>query len=66
MEDCEQLLRFIDAQMKRDNMDTDVFSPKSIFVDTDFTLNGPFDRLRVDQAFSRYSPVSLEQSLQEV
>ena len=63
MDDCEQLLRFISAQSKGDQVGMGRSGTKGIWDDPGFDLAGPFDRLRVDEAFARYSPISLDKSL---
>lgn len=65
MEDCEHLLQFIGEQIERGGMDEGIGKDEGLFSETDFTLKGPYDRLRVDEAFSRYSPVPLRQSLED-
>jgi len=65
MEDCEQLLRFIHDCFAGESIDTGITSSKSIFSENDFTFKGPYDRLRVEEAFALYSPISLRQSVED-
>lgn len=63
MEDCQQLLNFIAESLNWDQEDFITGQTSSIFSGTDFTLNKPYDKLLVEDAFKRYSPVTMEQSL---
>jgi len=51
MDDCERLLRWIGSRMD--------------WGDDGLSLAGPFDRLTVREAFQQYSPVSMNQALEE-
>jgi len=63
MEDCHQLLNFIAESLDRDQAAFMTGQTSSIFSGTGFTLSKPYDKLLVEEAFTRYSPVSMEQSL---
>lgn len=64
MKDCEQLLGFIAKQLKKHLVGTSSLSKESIFSEG-FTLTGPYDKLRVKEAFSRYCPLPMEQALRD-
>jgi len=65
MEDCHLLLNFIAESLDQEQAGFVTAQSNSIFSGTDFTLSKPYDKLLVEEAFARHSPVSMEQSLAE-
>ena len=65
MEDCEHLLQYIGEHIESGGMGEGNGLQEGVFSETDFLWKGPYERLRVNEAFNRYSPVSMEQSLQD-
>jgi lysyl-tRNA synthetase class 2 len=55
MEDCEEMIRFVANQI---GMETDI-----TYMDKVIDLREPWQRITVQEAFSRFSPISMEDAL---
>lgn len=64
MDDCEELLSAVAADMTRQAADTGCGVVAEPFPGLDVTTR-PWPRLKVTEAFTRFSPVSLEQGMAE-
>jgi lysyl-tRNA synthetase class 2 len=66
MDDCEALLRYLKEKFLVKFADQQSVLSGSIFFEPDaFQLAGAWQRLTVQEAFSRYSPLSLEKALEK-
>jgi elongation factor P--(R)-beta-lysine ligase len=65
MADCEAFLRYIDENFRMEFSDHRPLSTSVFYGAEAIDLTGAWERLTVAEAFSRYSPVTLEQALEK-